>query len=172
MTTVVAIERVGGVTFASDSQVTLGGRAAGQTAKVVRNGGTAFGITGRLRTTNVLAHAELPVYDPEEAGPVDKWLTRELIPAMKKALTEAQTLEIDKGLVDVNGMMLVSVAGRVYYIGDDFGWWRPDDGNYAVGSGAQYALGALHAGATPEQAVAAAAYYDVYTSGETSVIKL
>lgn len=42
---------------------------------------------------------------------------------------------------------------------------------YAVGSGEQYAMGALHMGATATQAVRAAIDLDVWTGGEITVLK-
>ncbi len=43
---------------------------------------------------------------------------------------------------------------------------------YAIGSGAKAALGAMHAGATAEQAVEIACKVDPYTSGPVQVVKL
>jgi ATP-dependent protease HslVU (ClpYQ) peptidase subunit len=42
---------------------------------------------------------------------------------------------------------------------------RTEDNWYAVGSGAQYALGALKVGATAQEAVEAAISFSVYSSG-------
>ena len=42
---------------------------------------------------------------------------------------------------------------------------RSMDGTYAVGSGATYALGALHAGAKPMKAMEIAAKLTAFTSG-------
>jgi ATP-dependent protease HslVU (ClpYQ) peptidase subunit len=41
---------------------------------------------------------------------------------------------------------------------------KNDDGIYAVGSGADFAIGALHAGATPMQAMEIAAKVSAYTA--------
>jgi len=42
---------------------------------------------------------------------------------------------------------------------------------YAVGSGAKFALGAMHAGATPEEAVRAAMAFDCFTGGDIEVLR-
>jgi len=148
----------------------MGGRATGQVAKVIRNKSITFGLTGTVRPNNVLQYTDLPEI-PGGAN-LDKWLTTELIPVLKKALTDAQTVEVDKGLVDLNGMMILALPERVYYVGADFSWFRSEDGNYAVGSGAPYALGALYAGSTVKQAVEAALHYDIYSSGPIKVTRV
>lgn len=43
---------------------------------------------------------------------------------------------------------------------------------YSVGSGSQYAMGAMAMGATPKQALAVAAKLDISTGSETTVVKL
>ena len=44
--------------------------------------------------------------------------------------------------------------------------------DYAVGSGREYALGALYAGASAKDAVKAAIKYDIYSSGKITVKKM
>lgn len=48
----------------------------------------------------------------------------------------------------------------------DGGWFEPYGEYFAVGSGSDYALGALAAGATPEQAMQAAMKHDTGTGGQ------
>jgi hypothetical protein len=57
---------------------------------------------------------------------------------------------------------LMAVNGELFDIGDDLSVMRNADGFYGVGSGAQIALGALHAGAEAVRAVEIAAKLSIF----------
>ncbi len=48
--------------------------------------------------------------------------------------------------------------------------WHKLDGPWAIGSGANFAIGAMHAGGTPAQAVAAAIRYDKGSGGKIQTL--
>lgn len=172
MTTVLAIEKAGDVTFASDSQVSVGGmKHPDSFQKVFRNGDVVFGLAGKVRTANILRFMDVPRIDPKLKGDeVDRWVTKTLIPAMQTALTDARAVEDDKGELDTSSHVLVAVKGRCYRIGADFSWFRTGTGIYGIGSGSDYAMGALHAGAPILDALKIASKLDSYTGGRLSVV--
>ena len=59
---------------------------------------------------------------------------------------------------------LIALNGELFEIADDFSVSRDDSGFYGVGSGSSYAIGALHAGASIEQALSIASLNDAFTS--------
>lgn len=67
--------------------------------------------------------------------------------------------------------LILNRDGSVLWV-DHKGREAPVPTPCAVGSGQQYALGAMHAGATPEQAVAAGIAYDVWSGGFITVESL
>jgi len=66
---------------------------------------------------------------------------------------------------------IMAVGGELFDIGDDLSVIRSGDGIYGVGSGSDYAMGALHAGAKPEKAIEIASRLDVNTSGPVQVVE-
>ena len=83
-------------------------------------------------------------------------------------------LFVQKGLKKVRkliggyGSALCSVNGRVYDL-DGHCWVRNRSGLYAVGSGSNFAMGALWAGASVQEALEIAAANDPYTGGQLFV---
>ncbi|MFN9957870.1 MAG: hypothetical protein ACK55I_32595, partial [bacterium] len=61
------------------------------------------------------------------------------IPALKQCFDEAQYGE--KGEQDSS--ILVVIHGTIYEIGSGYDWCHDESGIYALGSGADYALGAM-----------------------------
>lgn len=65
---------------------------------------------------------------------------------------------------DYRFKFILAVAGELFEIDDDCSVCVRDDGLYGIGSGSEFALGALHAGATPLAALEIASRLDVFTS--------
>lgn len=71
------------------------------------------------------------------------------------------------------GAILVSPAGDVYYFNDSRNFVGPLTGEWLViGSGEEYAIGALSMGASAEEAVKVAAQHDPWTAGEIHTLRL
>jgi hypothetical protein len=64
---------------------------------------------------------------------------------------------------------LIAVRGRVYELSNDLAWKRYESGVYCTGSGWQFALGALRAGAPVYDAIEIASKYDMATGGRIHV---
>lgn len=164
MTTIIAIERPDGVIFGWDRQVTHGARRVLGGDKVFTNAGIVFGHSGDVLDGNIIEYADLPKPPKKLAGAdADRWVTRELIPAIQSTLSGREATSKKESKVSSNGSFLVAVAERIYQVSSDLSWLRSSDGMYAIGSGSDFALGALHAGADIDRALEIATRLDVYT---------
>lgn len=165
MTTIIAVEHEAGVTLGWDSTTAYGNSIfESEHPKVFANGEVIFGSAGDVRRTNALAHMEVPATD-EVGWDVDRYVHDALLPAMLDAF--------DERTVNGNypeGETLVVVRGRVYEIGNDGCITRRKDRQYAIGSGAAYAYGALRSRVGVREAVDVAKYFDGGT-GHTIHIK-
>lgn len=170
MTTVIAIEDRTGVKIAADSRVTSWHTNDGWVQKIVQNGPFTFAAAGYLRAIQVLEFAKLP-QPPEKASAdaLDRFVSLELVPAITAAFKEVDS---DKDAKE--GSVFIAIVGaRVYQIyGADGSWTRSSRGFYAIGSGGDYALGALEAGSTPEKAVQIASLYDPNTNDRVTVMEV
>jgi len=95
------------------------------------------------------------------------------------AFVNDQCSETDTPFGDLDASFLVAAPSGIYYVACDMSVTEFDQ-YYAVGSGAGYALGALHALYTQKsdaenvarRAVAAASALDIYCGGEVNLVKL
>lgn len=171
MTTIVARQLKGDVEFASDSLATLGDRGTVRDcSKVFRSGNLAIAVGGSVRVESVLRFADLPYY--EEDIEAHEFVVNCLVPAMREAIAEAGVMGSDEdGIEDCRSMFIVAVDGEAFGVGSDFGVIRESSGVYALGTGSDYALGAVAAGASLEDAVQIAATFDIHTGGRIDVAR-
>lgn len=168
MTTIVAVQRKGDVEFAADSQMTYGNlKSPDSFRKVFANGPVVFGFAGSVRAANVLRFMDVPALPKKRLNrnDLERWVVTDLVPAMQDALETGNAMEIHNNEVDSYSRVLVSVQGSVYEIGSNFSVTRESSGVYSVGSGSDFALGAMAAGASPAEAVKIASKLDSYTGG-------
>lgn len=169
MTTIAA--RIVGekVKIAWDSQVTAGdARSHGMNKTVKINGQFAVGVAGYLRFANIVHRtsvAAIHPYDLKQPG-FDgyAWILDELVPAWMAALRAEAENRPDKDDDIPWGRAIIALAGRIYDVGPDFSVNSVDD-FAAVGSGASFAMAALHLGKSAKQAVEVAKELDMYTGG-------
>jgi ATP-dependent protease HslVU (ClpYQ) peptidase subunit len=163
MTTILAIETLAGVQVGCDSQATGPDKIQMEQPKVFANNGAIYGVAGVALLANELRYADLPT-PPADTSQTDKWMTREMTPALRAIIEQLPLKGDDDGDFELH--MVVIANGRAYEIGGNTGWVRNSTGVYAIGSGGQYAAGAISAGASLEQALAIAAKHDPYTGYE------
>lgn len=160
MTTIVAIEHGDRVEWAFDSQATGGDKFWLSRPKVVRKGEFTFGLAGSVGLMNALTYNDFPVWH-EDIAP-EKWLTTKFVPFLKELDDDTQSPHTQEG-EDTGSTVLLELSGRVFEIDSDYQWYQNVDGQYAIGSGGHFALGALSMGATALEAVGVAAKRDPYT---------
>lgn len=158
--------------FAWDSQTTWL-RAHYGAAKVFENGGVTFGVAGSARTSDVLEFASIPEMDSHKPGfNTREWIITSLVPAILGSLREVGALEERNGLADTDSILILSVRGEAGYLSGNGAFVRDDSGLLGVGSGSKYALGAVRAGASLEEAVKIATELDMYSGGEVKTLKV
>lgn len=150
MTTIVCVQGPTWAVVGYDSQVTEeDGRrytmARGST-KVAKNGDYLLGAAGDVRAINILTHAFVPpIADGMVGVKLDRFITNKFIPSLR-ACFEAQGYAASgkDEQAQYGSDVLVVISGTIYVIGDDYSWVRDSAGVYALGTGGDYALGALY----------------------------
>lgn len=151
------------------------------TGKVQTNGRYIIGAAGDVRAINILHHAfQPPTAPPNLKGrKLDHFFTVKFIPALRECFEQQGYAMPDNDLkthmAEMGSSVIVAINGTLYTIDGDYSWYSDVNGTYAIGTGAQYAMGALHALAgrgRPNiqkarqhalKALAAAARFDPYT---------
>jgi ATP-dependent protease HslVU (ClpYQ) peptidase subunit len=146
MTTLAAIQGPSWVVVGYDSQVS---EADGRKYELPANAGKCFevggyvlGVAGDFRAINILAHNFRPPDAGKNSGEeLDKFMTTKFVPALKKCF--------DDNFYGKDGehgsLVLVVVNATAYEIGGNYDCLRDSRGLYSLGSGSDYALGALFA---------------------------
>lgn len=168
MTTIVAVKTETDIKFAWDSQVTWQGRAMLGCEKVFDNGPVTFGVAGSGRAGDILKHMDIPgrrEYEPDFDN--EHWIVTELVPAIVTAFQDVSAGGEGQPF-DVDGHIILAVDGVIGYLASDLCWAEDASGIYAVGSGSDYAIGALEAGASVKKAVEVAVKWDLYSGGEVA----
>lgn len=165
MTTVVMVQTADEVLVGWDSRQTRGNEVATQTQdKVFVNGGLIFGVSGTLRANELFRTLDFE-YNGADAY---TWLTREFCPVVRDYVRQnPEGLQSEDGSWDFGLLMVVD--GTVF--GFDV-WGTPystEEGVYTLGSGGDYARGALFSGANVSTALLVAAAIDPYTGGPVTV---
>lgn len=168
MTTIAIKEDANGWNFAWDRQVTAGGRKEFYTLdKVFRNRWT-FGVAGSVRSANVINTMTIPVRKASQS--TFKYVVTTLVPAISDKLADENALEVDNGEASASFNVLVEVDGDAFYIGADFAV-LPVIHYAAIGSGGDFAHGALEAGASLKKAVKIAAKLDLFSGFEVTMMR-
>jgi len=173
VTTIVAVCKNGNVTMGADSQVTDGSRPNrhSRMEKITKNNGWLIAGSGDSTPCDILQHIFIPpVPTVKERDNLYRFMITKFVPAMQECLEE-NNWKPDQNDKDSGFSMLFAFDGEVFDIGNDFSVLLNSDGIYGVGNGAQFAIGALYAGASVEDALRIAANNDIYTSGPMQIVK-
>lgn len=167
MTTIVGIEHRKGFTLAADSQTTEGERAyiSKDIKKITEIGDYVIAGAGVSRFCDIITYGwEPPVYDGTD---LYKFMINKFIPSMRKAHEETgYTLKDDEGAV-----FIVGLKNKLFYVCEDYSVLRTNTKTYGIGTGANWAVGALLAGATIPQAMNIAIKLDINSGGPIQVVK-
>jgi ATP-dependent protease HslVU (ClpYQ) peptidase subunit len=119
-------------------------------AKVATNGKYILGAAGDVRAINILHHVFAP---PPPAlnlrgSKLDKFFTNTFIPSLRECFEKqgyaSPDTEDKQHIAEQGSTIMVVVNATVYVVDSDYSWASDLSGIYALGSGAPYALGALH----------------------------
>jgi ATP-dependent protease HslVU (ClpYQ) peptidase subunit len=158
MTTIVGIQGDGFCVVCVDSRIsdvddsgvaTQIATLRDSTGKVAVNGKYLLGAAGDLRAINILHHAFQPPTPAVniKGKKLDQFVTTKFIPALRECF-ETQGYaspqnEQSEHMAEHNSTIIMSINGVIYIIDGDYSWISGSDGVFAVGTGAQFALGAL-----------------------------
>lgn len=163
MSTIVAVETGAYTEFGADTRTSGSQLNDGWVKKVFQTCADTYtiAVAGDLRAMQVMQYAILPpVPDASRTEDyMDHFFTKSVVPAIKTAFKDA---DAEEALTE--SVMLIALRGRVYETSSDGAWQRNVRGRYAMGSGADYALGALEAGASVTNAISIASIYDPGTN--------
>jgi len=167
MTTIVSVQSDDGVLFGADSQVTASnGRkySATRMVKITQRNDYIIAGSGECAPCDIAQHIWLPpkptVKDKKD---LYHFMIATVVPSLKQCFKD-NDYKVNPDDDETAFSFLIAVCGEVFEIADDFSISLDDSGFYGVGSGSGYAIGALHAGATVEQALSIAAKNDAFTS--------
>ena len=145
MTTLVAAQYEDFCIIAADSQSTVAYRKmdSSPVGKIQQNGKYLIAASGSGRGANILSFDWNP---PNPVGDLDTFITRTLIPSMrKKFIDSGHELRMDGSSSSFDNELLIAVKGQIYHIFEDYGWERCGTKLYGSGSGGEFALGAMAA---------------------------
>lgn len=163
MTTIVGVQYEDSCVIASDSRISSEGKiyTHPQMAKAVERGSYIIGGAGDYRALQVVLHVWQPptVTVKAKANPYEFAISK-VVPSLKAALTEAG-IDFNKAAESVddkfNLALIVGINGTLFEIDAEFSVAMNDNYFYGIGSGGDFALGALHAGASVIDAMRIAA---------------
>lgn len=119
--------------------------------KIVVNGRYIIGAAGDVRAINILHHAfQPPAVAPNLKGKkLDQFFTVKFIPALRECFEQHGYAMPDNDrkehMAEMGSSVIVAVNNTIYTIEGDYAWHSDVAGIYAIGTGAQYAMGSLHA---------------------------
>ena len=172
MTTVIGVEYANRCVVLGDSRIVGDSKIYShpEMVKVVANGNYLVGVAGDVRALQVVLHTwKPPVLLVKEKNDLFKFMVNKVAPSLKQLLTDAGLLDSKSPDKEFEINIIVGLNGNLFEIDSDFAVSRNSDGYYAIGTGGDIALGALYAGATPEQAADIAAINDSKTAGPFTI---
>lgn len=198
MTTIIGIQGDGFCLISADSRISEVEGDKGlvsqffslkeSNSKLALNGRYIVGAAGDLRAINILHHAfQPPAAPPAIRGKkLDHFVTVKFIPSLRECFEEQGYATPDKDekkhMAEHASTVIMAVNGIIYVIDSDYSWISDTNGLFAIGSGSQFALGAMHA-LMPKgkitlatarkvalKAIATAARFDPYTGAPYQTI--
>jgi ATP-dependent protease HslVU (ClpYQ) peptidase subunit len=175
MTTIVGVENADGCVIASDSRVAEGGKVYThpKMVKAIERGSYIIAGAGDYRALQVALHVwQPPVVSAKAKQNLYEFVINKVAPSLKTTLSEAG-IEFTKPSDSDDKFelqLIIGINGSLFEIDSDFAVAMNSTGFYAIGSGGDYALGALHAGATILDAMQIAAINNNGTSAPFHIL--
>lgn len=144
MTIVIGVLGKDNIIFGGDRCVSDGQKNISALPKIYRKKKMLFGVSGRALLLQHLMHKfNIPSHP---TGMTDeKYMNTVFIDALRKLFEKNRVTEIDKNNEDMSSSIIVGYKNKIYYISCDFCITRYESNFVAIGSGREYAIGALEA---------------------------
>jgi ATP-dependent protease HslVU (ClpYQ) peptidase subunit len=166
MTTVIAIQTDDGVEMIADSQINANSKPYfhPDMVKIVERNKYLIGIAGRVIALQAIQNNwNPPAIAATYKDSLFKFVVTKIIPSLKVFIENEKIFtdkEKDEGELF---SILIAIRGELFEIDEDYAVSRRSDGMYAIGSGSDFALGALMNGASIYEAMKIAETLDVNT---------
>lgn len=174
MTTVVGIQYDDKAVLVSDSLMTTSSSkyVDPRMSKIVQRGKYLIARSGDVNACDIIQHIWRPP-TPTAKDKVDlfHFVIAKVVPSLRKCLKD-NDYTLEKAPDEATRfVILIVVSGQLFEIDDDFAVAVREDGFYGIGSGSDYAVGALYAGATAQRAVEIASQLDPNTGGHIITVE-
>ena len=168
MTTIIGLEYKDRCFLVADSQTTdEGGRiyTHPEVEKITANGSFLIAGSGETLPCDIAQHIwESPVPTKQDREDLYRFMIRKAMPSLRKCMTE-NGYNFDEDTKETRFQFIIAVGGEIFDVDQELSISKSADGVYAAGSGAPYALGAIHAGADAYEAMEIAAKLTAFTAG-------
>jgi len=146
MTCIVGAVEKGIVHLGGDSAMSSGGTLLYDgTSKVFRRNGLVLGSSGSVRQRDLLRHVlEFPK-PPLDDAELAVWMRTAFVASLRSCFKDAGYTSIEHNAENFQGAFLVGCGGHLYAVYGDFQVAEFAERWHAIGSGQDYALGALWA---------------------------
>lgn len=136
-----------------------------QVKKIAEINGYLIAGSGEVLPCDVAQHIwEPPVPTKADRKDLYHFMIAKVMPSLRKSL-QLNGFNFDEVKTEQRFQFLIALCGEIFDIDDSLGVSRNISNVYAAGSGAAYALGALHAGADAYEAMEIATKLTAFTAG-------
>jgi ATP-dependent protease HslVU (ClpYQ) peptidase subunit len=167
VTTIIAVQYDDKAVIGADSQTTgATGRKAShaQMVKVTQRGDFIVAGSGECAPCDIAQHIWVPpVPSAKDWNNLYHFMIAKVVPSLKACFKENE-YKWDVEDDETKFAFLMIIGGEIFEIADDFSVCLDGKGYYGVGSGSDFAIGALSAGATLKEALKIASDNDAFTS--------
>ena len=168
MTTIIGVQYKDHCVIAADNLVTAGdGRKYldPRMTKISERGAFLIAGSGEVQPCDIAQHIwNPPALTARDKKDIYHFMITKVMPSLRKCLKD-NGYNFEEKRDESGFKFLIAVNGQIFDVEDDCSVTMSADGIYGVGSGAEFAMGALDAGAEPLKALEIAAKRSVYTAG-------
>ena len=168
MTTIIGLEYKDRCFLVADSQTTdEGGRiyTHPEVEKISANGSFLIAGSGETLPCDIAQHIwESPIPSKQDKEDLYRFMIKKAMPSLRKCMTE-NGYNFDEDTKETRFQFIIAVGGEIFDVDQELSISKSADGVYAAGSGAPYALGAIHAGADAYEAMEIASKLTAFTAG-------
>jgi hypothetical protein len=133
--------------------------------KITANGSFLIAGSGETLPCDIAQHIwEAPIPTRQDKENLYRFMIKKAMPSLRKCMTE-NGYNFDEDNKETRFQFIMAVGGEIFDIDQELSISKSADGVYAAGSGAPYALGAIHAGADAYEAMEIASKLTAFTAG-------
>lgn len=121
--------------------------------------------SGEVLPCDVAQHIwEPPAVTKSDRKDLFHFMVSKAMPSLRKCLAQ-NGFNFDEPKTEQRFQFIIAVCGEIFDVDDDLAVSKNISGVYGVGSGAPYAIGAIHAGADAYEAMEIASKLTAFTAG-------